>query len=107
MILESPSLLEDFIKLHEGACNLLREHPEEAARLVHSVMGIIEEDFAREVFRVSPKYCASLPEEYIDSTLAFIPTLKKLGYLARDLTKEEIFCTEAIEKIHPEGHDYN
>lgn len=106
LILESPSLLEDFLELHEGACNLLREHPEEAARLVHSVMEIIEEDFAREVFRVSPKYCASLPEEYIDSTLAFIPTLREMGYLARDLAKEEIFYTEAIEKIHPEGHHY-
>lgn len=104
LILESPSFLEDFLKLHEGACNFLREHPEEAARLVHSVMEIIEEDFAKEVFRVSPKYCASLPEEYIDSTLAFIPTLREMGYLARDPAKEEIFCTEAIEKIHPEGH---
>jgi NitT/TauT family transport system substrate-binding protein len=107
LILESPSLLEDFLKLHEDACNLLREHPEEAARLVHSVMKIIEEDFAGEVFRVSPKYCASLPDEYIDSALAFIPALRENGYLARDLAKEEeIFYTGAIEKIHPEGHHY-
>ena len=40
--------------------------------------------------------------------MAFIPTLKKMGYLARNLAKEEeIFYTEAIEKIHPEGHHYN
>lgn len=70
LIRESPSIIEDFLELHEDACNLIREHPEEAAKLVHSVVKIVKEDFAREVFRVSPKYCASLPGEYIDSTMA-------------------------------------
>jgi hypothetical protein len=42
-------------------------------------MKIFEEDFAKEVFRVSPKYCASLPDEYIDFALASISTLRKMG----------------------------
>ena len=63
-------------------------------------MKVIDEDFAREVFRISPKYCASLPDEYIDSALAFLPALLEMGYLARDLTKEEVFYTRAIEKVH-------
>ena len=107
LIHESPSILMDFLRLHEDACCLLRKHPEEAARLVHSVMKIIEEDFAKEVFRVSPKYCASLPDEYIDSTLAFLPALREMGYIARDLAKEEVFYTKAIEKVHPERHHYD
>jgi NitT/TauT family transport system substrate-binding protein len=107
LILESPSLLEDFLKLHEDACNLLREHPQKAARLVAGALKIIDEDFAGEVFRVSPKYCASLPDEYIDCALAFMPALREMGYLARDLTKEEIFCTSAIEKVHKGRHHYD
>jgi NitT/TauT family transport system substrate-binding protein len=107
LIQESPSLLEDFLKLHEDACNLLREHPDKAARLVHSGLKIIDKDFAREVFRVSPKYCASLPDEYIDCALAFLPAMREMGYLARDLTKEEVFYTRAIEKVHKERHHYD
>lgn len=106
LIQESPSLLEDFLKLHEDACNLLRVHPLKAARRVASVMKVIDEDFAREVFRISPKYCASLPDEYIDSALAFLPVLREMGYLARDLTKEEVFYTRAIEKVHKGKHHY-
>lgn len=106
LIRESPSLLEDFLKLHEDACNILREHPQKAARRVAGVMKVIDEDFAREVFRISPKYCASLPDEYIDSALAFLPALREMGYLARDLTKEEVFYTRAIEKVHKGKHHY-
>lgn len=107
LIRESTSVLEDFLRLHEDACNLLREKPEEAARLVHKVMAIIDLDFALEVFRVSPKYCASLPAEYIDSCMRFLPVLMELGYLARDLTKEDVFYTEAIDKVHTGKHHYN
>jgi len=71
----SPSIIEVFLKQHDDACHLLREHPEEAARRVHSVIKIVDEDLAREVFRASPKYCAGLPGEYIDSTMAFVPAL--------------------------------
>jgi NitT/TauT family transport system substrate-binding protein len=69
-------------------------------------MGIIDEDFALEVIRVSPKYCASLPEEYIDSTMAFVPVLKKMGHLSIDLRKEDLFYTEVIETVHPHKHHY-
>lgn len=107
-ILASKELIQDhepdlggFIRLHEGACNLIREMPERAAELVHEATGIIEEDFAMEVFRVSPKYCASLPEEYINSTMAFVPALMDMGYITRSLGRDEVFYTRAIEKVHP------
>jgi NitT/TauT family transport system substrate-binding protein len=55
----------------------------------NSVMKIIDHDFAREVFRVLPKYCASFPYEYIDCALVFIPALREMGSLARDFAKKE------------------
>ncbi len=94
------SVIEEFLRLHEDACNLIRERPKEAAKLVHSIVKIIEEDFALEVFNVSPKYCASLPEEYIDSTMAFMPELLKMGYISKGLIKEDVFETKFIEKVH-------
>ncbi len=107
MIRDSQSMLESFLELHEVACNLLRERPEEAAKLVHRAFNLIDEDFALEVFRVSPKYCASLPIEYINSSMAFKKTLKDMGYLTRDLEKEDVFYTEIIEKVHPGEHHYD
>lgn len=101
------SFLEGFLKLHENACNLIREKPEEAAKIIHDEMNFIEEDFAEQVFRVSPKYCASLPREYIESTMAFVPTLMNMGYLTRQLKMEEVFFTRAIEKVHTAGHHYD
>lgn len=102
---DSP-VLEGFLRLHEDACNLIREQPDEASKLVHESMEIIDVDFALEVFRVSPKYCASLPAEYIDSCMAFVATLREMGYLAWNLNKEDVFHTNAIEKVHPENHHY-
>jgi len=106
LILESPSFLECFLMAHEDACNLLREYPNRAARIVHSVMEIIEEDFAKEVFRISPKYCASLPDEYLNSSMAFVPVLREMGYIDRDLEEEDVFSTRTIEKLHQRDHHY-
>jgi NitT/TauT family transport system substrate-binding protein len=107
LIQASPSVLEGFLKLHEDACNFIRERPREAAELVHKTMEIIERDFALEVFRMSPKYCASLPEEYINSTMAFIPALMEMGYLSLKLKKEDIFYTGIIERTHVGKSHYN
>jgi NitT/TauT family transport system substrate-binding protein len=60
-----------------------------------------------EVFRVSPKYCASLPIEYINSSMAFTKTLIDMGYLTRDLEKEDVFYTEIIQKVHHGEHHYD
>ncbi|HWQ20527.1 MAG TPA: ABC transporter substrate-binding protein [Methanotrichaceae archaeon] len=98
--------LEGFIRLHEEACNLIRERPKKAAELVHEATGIIEEDFALEVFGISPKYCASLPGEYIRSSMAFVQVLMDMGYITRPLDKDEVFYTRAIEKVHPAQDHY-
>ena len=38
--------------------------------------------------------------------MAFVGALRKLGYIKRELDKDEIFDTSLIEKIHPEKDHY-
>lgn len=107
MIEDYPTLVESFLQIHEDACNLMRLNPNEASKLAVKEIAIIGEDFLQQVFRVSPKYCASLPTEYIESTLAFVPVLKKMGYIKRTLTEHDVFEKSLIEKVHLEAHHYN
>lgn len=107
LIQNSPSLLLDFLELHEDACKLLRENPKETAGLVHSVMRVIDEGFALEVIEISPKYCAAIPNEYIESSMAFVPALREMGYLTRELETEDVFFTGAIKRVHPGRHHYD
>jgi len=106
MIENRPDVLEEFVKLHEEACNLTRNKPREAAKIASRATGIIDEDLILEVYKVSPKYCASLPLEYIKSTLAFTPVLEKMGYISKPLGKDDVFYTKLIERIHPEKPHY-
>lgn len=107
MIETSPALLEGVLQLHEDACNLIRNNAPKAAELASKEIAILGTEFLQQVFRVSPKYCASLPAQYIESTLAFIPVLREMGYISRDLSPSRIFYTRLIEKIHPEPHHYD
>jgi NitT/TauT family transport system substrate-binding protein len=106
MIEDHSDVLEEFLKLHEEACNLTRNRPEEAAKAASKAIGIIDEGFISEVYKVSPKYCASLPPEYIQSTMAFTPVLKNMGYISTPITRDDVFHTKLIEKIHPEKPHY-
>ncbi|WXG46796.1 MAG: ABC transporter substrate-binding protein [Candidatus Atabeyarchaeum deiterrae] len=106
-IRNSSKMLEDFLLLHEEASNLIREKPEEAARMASKAIGIVSKDFLLEVFKVSPKYCASLPEEYVKSTLSFVPVLKEMGYISKPLSKSDVFQTEIIDRIHKEKPHYS
>lgn len=88
------------------ACDLLRKTPKEAAGIVQGLMKILDEDFALEIIGLSPKCCASLPNEYIDSSMRFMPALENMGYLSTGLRKEDVFYTKAIETVHPRKHHY-
>ncbi len=106
MIESFADALEEFLRLHEEACNLIRTEPDEAAEITAKVIGLVDKDFILEAYRVSPKYCASLPKEYVDSTLAFIPVLQSMGYISRLLTRDDVFYTDLIERIHAEKPHY-
>jgi NitT/TauT family transport system substrate-binding protein len=105
--LDSTDLLEGFLRLHEKACNLAREKPQEAAKMASKAIGILDKDFLLDVLRVSPKYCASLPTEYVESSLAFVPVLRRMGYISKPLAKPDVFQTDIIEKIHKEKPHYD
>lgn len=107
MINEKPELIEGFLRIHEDACNLIRKQPSKAAELAVKEIAIVKRDFLQQVFKVSPKYCASLPPEYIKSTIDFIPVLQEMGYIKRGLTESEVFETSLIERVHTDAHHYN
>ena len=107
MIESFSDILEDFLRLHEEACNLIRRHPQEAAEIAAKTLGMVDKDFVLEVYGISPKYCASLSKEYIDSTLAFVPFLQKTSYISKPLSADDIFHTDLIERIHLEKPHYN
>ena len=47
-------------------------------------MGVVDKKFVLETYKISPRYCAKVPDEYIKSTMDFIPVLKELGYMDHD-----------------------
>jgi NitT/TauT family transport system substrate-binding protein len=104
-LLDFPDLITVFLELHEKASNYIREKPGDAARIVSGLTGIIDEDFVMEAYSVSPKYCASLSRDFVDSTMAFIPVLRRLRYISRNLSESEIFKRAFIDNVH-KGHSH-
>jgi NitT/TauT family transport system substrate-binding protein len=98
--------IERFLKLHEESSAFLRNKPREAAKVIADYVGIVDAGFIMDVLQVSPKYCARLTDEFISSTLKFVRTLKKLGYIGREFSSGEIFDASLIEKVHPEKDHY-
>lgn len=106
-ILQYPEVILRFLEQHEKASNFIRTCPLEAASLVSKLVGIVDEEFVLDAYRISPKYCASLSNEFIVSTMAFVPVLKKLKYISRFISEKEIFEYSFIEKIHKDPPHYD
>jgi NitT/TauT family transport system substrate-binding protein len=99
-------LVERFLELHEAAASLLRDFPAESAQVIADFVGIVDADFVRETLDVSPRYCAQLTDGYISCTMAFVKTLKRLGYIAKEPSVEDIFDLRHIAKVHGPGDHY-
>jgi NitT/TauT family transport system substrate-binding protein len=99
-LLDFPDEITGFLKQHEKASNFIREKPGEAAKIVSELTGIVDEDFVMEAYRVSPKYCASLSRDFVDSTMAFLPVLCRLKYISSNLSESEIFKRAFIDMVH-------
>jgi NitT/TauT family transport system substrate-binding protein len=106
-MLEKRDLLLRFLAAHEEACERIRHDPAGCARIVAATTGMVDEEFVRDAYRISPKYCAALPPEYIASTMRFVPVLHALGYIPRQVSEAEIFDRSLIGQIHPGQHHYN
>ena len=103
---DGQDLLLRFLAAHEEACEWIRHDPGACARIVAATTGMADEGFVRETYRISPKYCAALPPEYIASTMKFVAPLNALGYIPRPVREEEIFDRSLIEQVHPGPHHY-
>lgn len=103
---ENTHVILEFLKMHKKACTLIRENPGKAAKLVSKEIKGLNPEFVKATYTISPKYCAALSPQYITSTLAFVPILKKLGYIKKILGEKEVFETSYIEKVHPEPPHY-
>jgi NitT/TauT family transport system substrate-binding protein len=99
--------IERFLILHEEATFFLRNKPLEAAKVIADYVKVADEDFIMNTLKISPKYCASLTDEYISSTMEFVKVLKRLGYINREIPSDEIFDTSLIKKIHPSKDHYS
>ena len=106
LLQKEPGLVEGFLRLHEDASNLIRDHPDRAAGLVSELVQVVDIEFVKETYAISPKYCASLPREYILSSMAFVPVLRNLGYIEKHLKEDAVFDTSIIQKIHSEPPHY-
>ncbi|MFQ5800797.1 MAG: ABC transporter substrate-binding protein [Candidatus Hydrothermarchaeales archaeon] len=98
--------LKVFVGVHEDASNLIINAPRKAAETAAKVLGFVDNAFALEAIKLSPRYCAALPPEYIKTTMDFVPVMLELGYLSKPLSKKDIFNTDIIEEIHPETSHY-
>jgi ABC-type nitrate/sulfonate/bicarbonate transport systems, periplasmic components len=105
-MLEKKGLLARFLSAHEAACEWIRHDPAACADIVARTTGMVDPAFVLETYRISPKYCAALPPEYIASTMKFVRTLHVLGYISRQVREDEIFDLAGIRSIHPGPHHY-
>jgi len=99
-------IVEGFLLLHEEATAFLRSNPHEAAGIISSFIGFIDEDFVMDTLKISPKYCAQITDGYIFSTMEFVKVMKRLGYIGREIAPEDIFDVSLINKIHPSKDHY-
>jgi NitT/TauT family transport system substrate-binding protein len=106
-MLDQKDLLLRFLAAHEEACEMIRHDPGTCACLVAGITGMVDEQFVMDAYRISPKYCAALPPEYITSTMKFVQTLHAQGYIQRLVREEEIFDRSLVKTIHPGPHHYN
>ncbi|MEW6409424.1 MAG: ABC transporter substrate-binding protein [Nitrospirota bacterium] len=105
-IKDNPEIIERFLKLHEYASNFIRTDPISAAKIASRVVGVVDERFVLDTYKISPKYCASISKDYIESTMAFVPVLHRLGYISKILTPQDIFDLQYIRKTHSDPPHY-
>ncbi len=99
-------LAELFLVLHEEATSSLRDDPAGAAEVISDYVGFIDRKFVLDTLMLSPKYCAQLTDDYVAASMEFVKVLKGLGYISREIPKDEIFDLSLIRKIHPEKDHY-
>jgi NitT/TauT family transport system substrate-binding protein len=99
--------VERFLVLHEEATAFIRQDPLQASRMIADFVSVVDERFVLDTLAVSPRYCAGLTDDYISSTMKFVPVLRKLGYIQQDIGEDRVFSRELINTVHPGKDHYN
>lgn len=107
IIKNNPSIVKQFLKYHKKASYMLRNKRNKAAKMISKSFGIIDKRYISSILNISPKYCITLPEKYVDSTMKFVKVLFNLGYIDQLLKIDEIFDFQFINDIHPEKEHYS
>jgi len=103
-----PEIVIKFLSHHKKASYLLRNSRNKAAEKIASTFSILNKDYAKTILDISPKYCIALSEGgYINSTMGFVNTLYKLGYIKKQISTEDIFNFNIIKEVHPEKDHYS
>ncbi len=98
--------LMDFLIKHEWACEFMKAYELSSKVIFSTFNGLLSQDDIRRMLKMSPKYCASLPGEYVDSTMRLVDAMLELGYLNGPVRAKDVFDKELIELIHPCSHHY-
>jgi NitT/TauT family transport system substrate-binding protein len=108
LIKNEPELAKKFLEQHKRASFMLRNSMDEAAEIISQTFTILRnnKEYVKEILEISPKYCISLSEGYLNSTLGFVNTLLKLGYITKKLEIDEIFNFDIVNQVHPEKEHY-
>jgi len=101
-----PKVILKFLIHHKNASFLLRNSPIQAASIISKNIKVISKGYVESVLKISPKYCISLSDGYVNSTIDFVKILFSLNYIKRILNKKEIFNFIFINQIHPEAEHY-
>lgn len=107
MIEQEPEIVLKFLTRNKAASLMLRESPIQAATIIATTFEILTEEYVSAVLEISPKYCISLPEGYVTSTMEFVRALKDLGYLKKELRINDIFDFQFVQEVHPEPEHYS
>lgn len=101
-----PEIIIKFLEQHKKASNLVRNSPLQAAEMIVKSFEIININYAKSILEISPKYCIALSEGYVSSTMEFVKSLYKLGYINHELVIDDVFDFKFIRKVHPEKDHY-
>lgn len=102
-----PDTLIEFLKVHKQSIGVIKKKPAEAARISSEVVNVVGPQFFTECYKVSPRYCAAISDEYANTTMEFVAALRDGGYIERDVEEDEIFDRVFIDEVHPEPHHYD
>jgi NitT/TauT family transport system substrate-binding protein len=99
-------VIKTFLKYHKKASRLLRDKPKKAAKKIVKNVTYSNKNYISSILKISPRFCISLSEEYVNSTMQFSNWLIKLGYIKRKFEKNEIFEFSFVKEVHPQNDHY-